>query len=408
MFTVQQKIEHLKNLGFKGDLSQIERCYRGEQFDLSDANYQKLLQESKKLCAEFTAMSKYLLNPLLKKDAEERKAEILDTLFPGHGMIFGGGDGLEAVIGMVDVGNMVYINVRNHFANNALVTLNDYVFVASNVNFGSTLPSDGRGQAQPITVGANTWLCANIDVAAGSHIGAKSVLGLGSVVTPASIIRDETLAFGAPCQSYKAITPDYVGKKLDKPFAWTEEEIKFLLAHARKLGVKDDLHDYVRMLNGEDYNCLTPGVGALHDLAHHLCSEYNDRATNDSRRQLILDMLFPIHGKNLTVGKDLYCDIVGATRMGKNVKIGDHVTLAGNIDIGNNVTIGDRVTLQCIGHRVYWEGRLLGYTPDQQPIEMNTSSAIKIRNGIKLRTGTKVKPGVEVRHNTNVDELLIK
>ncbi len=408
MFTVEQKLEHLQKLGFKGNLNEIAKCYRGEEFNLEDANYQKLLKVSKQLCAEFTQLSAYLSNPWLRKDAEERKAEILDALFPGHGMIFGGGDGLTAVIGMVDIGNMVYLNARNHYCANALVTLNDYVFVATNVTFGQDFPIKGRVKAVPTTVGANTWLCSDIAVAAGSQIGAKSVLGLGSVVTPASVIRDETLAFGAPCQSYKAITPDYVGKKLDKPFAWTEDEIKFLLHHARTLGVKDDLHDYVRLLNGEDYNCLAPGVGALHNLAHHLCSEYNDHATNDTRRELILDMLFPIHGKNLTIGKDLYCDIVGATRMGKNVKIGDHATLAGTIDLGNNVTLGDNVTLQSIGHRVYWQDRLLGYTADQQPREINTSRAIKIKHGVTLRRGTKVKPGVTVSRDTAVDELIIK
>lgn len=406
MFNPQQKIEHLRRYGFTGDLNEIAKCYAGQPFDHQDANYQKLLQVSRDLCHEFTALSPKLNDPQTKTAAEQRKAEILDILFPGHGMIFGGGDDLQAVIGMVDVGNMVYINIRNHFHNNALVNLQDYVAIASNVSIGADLPATGTAPAQPTTVGQNTWLCSGVQIDAGCQVGAKAVLGMGSVVTAESRIADETLAFGVPCQSYRTITPDYVSKKLERPFAWSSDEIRFLLAHARRLGVKEDLREYVQMLNGEEYNCLMPGVAALHDLAHRLCSEYNDPATSRQRQDLILEMLFPIHGKNLTIGKDLYTDIIGSVKMGDNVQIGDRITLAGNVAIGNNVQIGNNVTLQCIGHRVYWKGRLLGFTSTGNPIEICTSQAIKIHDDLKIGHGVKVQPGASVHRDLAENELL--
>ena len=66
---------------------------------------------------------------------ENEKNEILDKLFPGHGQIFGGGDGLFTIIGTVDLDGNNYINARVHFNASSLVHLKDSVFVASNVEF---------------------------------------------------------------------------------------------------------------------------------------------------------------------------------------------------------------------------------------------------------------------------------
>ena len=70
-----------------------------------------------------------------KGENENEKNEILDKLFPGHGQIFGGGDGLFTIIGTVDLDGNNYINARVHFNASSLVHLKDSVFVASNVEF---------------------------------------------------------------------------------------------------------------------------------------------------------------------------------------------------------------------------------------------------------------------------------
>ena len=65
----------------------------------------------------------------------------------------------------------------------------------------------------------------------------------------------------------------------------------------------------------------------------------------ERRKQEILDILFPLHGKNLQVGDNLACDIMGSVELGDNVTIGDNVSLAGNISVGDNVKIGNDVVL---------------------------------------------------------------
>jgi len=69
-------------------------------------------------------------------------------LFPGHGAIYGCGDGLFAIIGTVDLEGFNYINARVHFNASALTHLDEYVFVASNVEFGDNNICTQDGQTQ--------------------------------------------------------------------------------------------------------------------------------------------------------------------------------------------------------------------------------------------------------------------
>ena len=81
-------------------------------------------------------------------------------MFPGHGAIYGCGDGLFAIIGTVDLEGFNYINARVHFNASALTHLDEYVFVASNVEFGDNniCTQDGQTQLSRINVGRDTGL----------------------------------------------------------------------------------------------------------------------------------------------------------------------------------------------------------------------------------------------------------
>ena len=138
MVTVDEKIKHLQNLGFDGDLSEIENMYKGQCFNAYDSEYRRLLEVSKEYCMRFTELSGLIAKSRSQQEKikyENEKNEILDKLFPGHGQILGGGDGLFAIIGTVDLDGVNYINARVHFNASSLVHLEDYVFVASNVEF---------------------------------------------------------------------------------------------------------------------------------------------------------------------------------------------------------------------------------------------------------------------------------
>ena len=113
MLTVEQKIEHLRKLGLDGDMTEIEKMYSGKEFSIHNDEYKKLLELSKKYCLRFTELSGLIAKAKTQEEIdnyENEKSEILDILFPSHGLILGGGDGLFAIIGTVDLDGFNYIN----------------------------------------------------------------------------------------------------------------------------------------------------------------------------------------------------------------------------------------------------------------------------------------------------------
>lgn len=61
----------------------------------------------------------------------------------------------------------------------------------------------GYEMAQPITLGDNVWVGANVVVLPGVKIGRNSVVGAGAVVT--KDIPENSLAYGNPCKVVKSI-----------------------------------------------------------------------------------------------------------------------------------------------------------------------------------------------------------
>ena len=208
MLNTNQKIEHLKKLGFNGDFEQIERMYNGEKFDVRDEEYRRLLQLSKEYCMRFTQLSELISRAKSAEEIEnynKEKSEILDNLFPGHGAIYGCGDGLFAIIGTVDLEGFNYINARVHFNASALTHLDEYVFVASNVEFGDNniCTQDGQTQLSRINVGRDTWIGANVNFDNYTEVGEKSVIGMGSHITSNSQLKPSMISFGNPCRVIK-------------------------------------------------------------------------------------------------------------------------------------------------------------------------------------------------------------
>ena len=112
---LKKKINHLKACGLSGNFEEIERLYQGKTFDASDKTYKALLSLSKDLCDEYTSLC-------AKKDSSDRRNEILNILFPGHGVLYGVGAGINVVIGMVELGNNCYINTNVSFMPSSIIT----------------------------------------------------------------------------------------------------------------------------------------------------------------------------------------------------------------------------------------------------------------------------------------------
>lgn len=413
MLTVKQKIEHLNKLGLNGNLEEIEKMYRGEEFCTRNPEYKKLLELSRKYCIRFTELSTLISTAKTQAERDEynrEKKEILDCLFPGHGPILGGGDGLFTVIGTVDLDGYNYINARVHFNASSLVHLQDYVFVASNVEFGNNNINSENGTAKlgKINVGRDTWVGADVKFEDNTNIGEKSVIGMGSRIVKETSLQSNMISFGNPCKEYKEIYPDYETKVKvpDEQGKRTEDEVKKILAHLQKLGIEGDFSQYIRAINYEKYNTLEPTISQIYQLSHELCSEYNSKNISVRRRKEILDALFPLQGENLIMGDDIFVDCIGTVKIGNNVTIGDNPTLAGNITIGDNVKIGNNVTLQTTGHEIYYKGRKMTADKDGNLCEISTPGYIVVLPEIILADGTKVIPDKTVARNTDKDEVI--
>ncbi len=412
MFTPEQKIEHLKNLGFNGNLDEIYKLYSGNEFNADDENYQKLLNYSKSLCDEYTKLFAQTKNPdpEIANQATQRRNEIIEILFPGHGSIYGFGEWSQVVIGLVDTDGFNMINVRVKFSPTSLVHLQEYAFVAPNVEFGNVdnLSIHGKITPSKITIKDNTWLCAGVKIGENSTVGSKSVVALGADISKHSSFNDSKLIVGNPAFEKKTITEDYVGKKISQKIVRSPDDVRKILQTIKELGISGNLEQYLRMLNCENHNCLEPVMASIFTLSHQLCAEYNDPSTSLIRKKIILNILFPIQGSNLNIGKDLYVDILGATQFGDNVTVGDRVNFAGNIIIGNNVNIGDDSILQTIGHDIYYKGRQLSFHQDGYPIEICTSSFINVTDDVNIAERTKISPAITLTRNTSEDEVVIK
>ena len=339
----------------------------------------------------------------------KEKNEILDSLFPGHGPILGGGDGLFAIVGMADLDGFNYINARVHFNASSLVHLEEYVFVASNVEFGDNIiPSKDIFKTGNITVGRDTWIGADVNFGDNTYVGERSLIAMGSTVVPNTELKPDMISFGNPCKEYKKITDNYE-TKIKVPEIQgkrTEDEVMKVIAHMQKLGIHGDFGQYIRAINYEKYNTLEPTISKIYDLSHRLCSEYNSKNISVKRRKEILDMLFPLQGNNLIMGDDIFVDCIGTVKIGNDVTIGNKPTLAGNITIGDNVKIGNKVTLQTTGHEINYKGRRLSNDEQGNLCEISTPGYIIVLPEIVLADGTKVIPDQTVRKNTTKDELV--
>ena len=83
MLNTNQKIEHLRKLGFNGDFEQIERMYNGEKFDVRDEEYRRLLQLSKEYCMRFTQLSELISRAKSAEEIEnynKEKSENIDSI----------------------------------------------------------------------------------------------------------------------------------------------------------------------------------------------------------------------------------------------------------------------------------------------------------------------------------------
>ncbi len=111
----------------------------------------------------------------------------------------------------ITVGDAFYANFHCTILDVGPVVIGDHVKFGPNVSLytaGHPLHPDSRNSGYEygigITIGDNVWLCGNVVVNPGVHIGDNVVVGSGSVVT--RDLPPNVLACGNPCRVVRAIT----------------------------------------------------------------------------------------------------------------------------------------------------------------------------------------------------------
>ena len=108
------------------------------------------------------------------------------------------------------LGSNVYFNFNCVILDPASVTIGDNAMFGPAVQiYTATHPIDaskrrmGRELAQPVEVGPDVWVGGGAIISPGVHIGARSVIGAGSVVT--RDIPEDVFAAGNPCRVIRHI-----------------------------------------------------------------------------------------------------------------------------------------------------------------------------------------------------------
>ncbi|NIS81630.1 MAG: sugar O-acetyltransferase [Anaerolineales bacterium] len=149
-----------------------------------------------------------------------------------------------------------------------------------------------------------------------------------------------------------------------------------------------------KMLAGECYNVLDPGLEADRQKAKALFRLYNlTEAVHE--RQAILQQLLGHIGQNSIIEPPFYCSY------GQNIHIGDHVylnylcTILDNNDvhIGNHVMIGPLVQIYTAAHLLQAEARIQGW---------EVAKPIVIEDNVWLGGGAILLPGVRIGRNAVV------
>ncbi len=110
----------------------------------------------------------------------------------------------------IEIGDNVFINLNNYLMDCGKIIIGDNVFIGPSCGLYTAIHplnkeerNKGLEMAEPITVGNNVWIGANVVIFPGVTIGDNCVIGAGSLVNKS--IEANSLAFGNPCRVVKKI-----------------------------------------------------------------------------------------------------------------------------------------------------------------------------------------------------------
>jgi maltose O-acetyltransferase len=168
----------------------------GELYDPLDPELTAEREHARELCRALN---------VTRESPEQERRQLLCALFAV------GGDS----VGMqppfhCDYGSNIYLGTRVFFNFNCVVLdvcdvrIGDYTLFGPGVQILTPLhPLDAKARRQqesgkPVTIGADVWVGGGALILAGVNIGARAVIGAGSVVT--RDVPDGVFAAGNPCR----------------------------------------------------------------------------------------------------------------------------------------------------------------------------------------------------------------
>jgi maltose O-acetyltransferase len=149
-----------------------------------------------------------------------------------------------------------------------------------------------------------------------------------------------------------------------------------------------------KMLAGESYNILDPGLKVERQKTKELLRLYN-RTDAVPDRQAILQHLLGHIGQDSLIEPPFYC------AYGQNTYIGDHVYLnvlctildCNEVHIGQHVMIGPAVQIYTAAHALQAEARIQGW---------EVAKPIVIEDNVWIGGGAILLPGVRIGRNAVV------
>jgi maltose O-acetyltransferase len=152
------------------------------------------------------------LNATPANDVAERD-RLLRTLLPHVGKELGLNSPFYCDYGTnITVGDQVFLNFNCTILDVAAVTIGSRTLLGPGVQiYTATHPLDyqerasGLESAKPIIIGEDVWIGGGVIICPGVTIGARAVIGAGSVVT--KDIPADTLAVGNPCRVIRVLRP---------------------------------------------------------------------------------------------------------------------------------------------------------------------------------------------------------
>lgn len=182
--------------------TQRELMLAGQPYDPLDPGLTAARERARELCRALN---------LTHESPEQERRQLLCALFAT------GGDSVWMQPPFhCDYGSNIYLGTRVFFNFNCVVLdvcdvrIGDYTLFGPGVQILTPLhPLDAKARrrqefGKPVTVGPDVWVGGGALILAGVNIGARAVIGAGSVVT--RDVPDDVFAAGNPCRVIRKVS----------------------------------------------------------------------------------------------------------------------------------------------------------------------------------------------------------